>query len=218
MIRPLLRSVVLALVLATAGCTMMGYPAMGAPPAGPVAGIGEAGERGAGEPSAGERDGSAPGAEGREAGRSTARAEGGPRADDGSWRREPLSPSGNPDSYEVAGRRYHVMESADGHEETGLASWYGGAFDGRSTSSGEIFDSRLLTAAHRTLPLPSWVEVENLHNGRTVVVRVNDRGPFADPDERVLDVSEAAARELGMIGAGVARVRIRVLAAPRPSG
>jgi len=197
---------------------MMGYPGMGAPPARAGAGIGEAGEDGSVEPSAGERDGRVPAAEAGDGRRSAGTVAGGLRDEEGSWAPEPLSPSGNPDSYEVGGRRYHVMESADGHEETGLASWYGEAFDGRSTSSGEIFDSRLLTAAHRTLPLPSWVEVLNLDNGRSVVVRVNDRGPFADPDERILDVSESAARELGMIGAGVAPVRIRVLAAPRPSG
>lgn len=176
---------------------MMGYPTMGPAPADPDAASGAVAEA----------DGDA---------RSPAPGSDGPRADGGPYAPEPLSASGNPDSYEVDGRRYHVMASADGHVETGLASWYGKAFDGRRTSSGEIFDSRLLTAAHRTLPLPSWIEVRNLDNGRSVVVRVNDRGPFADPDERILDVSEAAARELGMVGAGVARVRIRVLAAPSP--
>lgn len=194
---------------------MMGYPSMGAP-AGPPAVVESDGDARA-DPSSGDGERRTPATEGGEGRRSTATEADRARNDDGGWAREPLSPSGNPDSYEVAGRRYHVMESVDDHEETGLASWYGEAFDGRSTSSGEIFDSRLLTAAHRTLPLPSWVEVENLTNGRTVVVRVNDRGPFADPDERILDVSEAAARQLGMIGAGVARVRIRVLAAPRPA-
>lgn len=128
---------------------------------------------------------------------------------------EPLSASGNPESYEVFGRTYRVLRSADGYVQEGRASWYGEEFAGRPTSSGEIFDPELLTAAHRTLPLPSWVEVENLENGRRVVVRVNDRGPFAEPDERILDLSEAAARELRIIGPGHARVRIRVLAAPR---
>lgn len=194
---PGVRLAVLLLCGAVPGCTMMGYPAMGPGPAEPDAASGAVAEADDGV-------------------RSPARGSDAPRVDRGPYASEPLSASGNPDSYEVDGRRYDVMTSADGHVESGLASWYGDAFDGRHTSSGEIFDSRLLTAAHRTLPLPSWIEVRNLDNGRSVVVRVNDRGPFADPDERILDVSEAAARELGMIGAGVARVRIRVLAAPRP--
>lgn len=192
---PGLRLAVLLLCGSVPGCTVLGYPAMGPAPTDPDAVSGAVAE-----------------ADGDE--RSPAPGSDGPLADGGPYVPEPLSESGNPDSYEVDGRRYRVMTSADGHVETGLASWYGTAFDGRRTSSGEIFDSRLLTAAHRTLPLPSWVEVRNLDNGRSVVVRVNDRGPFADPDERILDVSEAAARELGMVGAGVAPVRIRVLAAP----
>ena len=93
----------------------------------------------------------------------------------------------------------------------GYASWYGEEFEGRPTSSGEIFDPELLTAAHRSLPLPTWVEVTNLENQRRVVLRVNDRGPFADTERRIIDVSEAAARRLGLIGVGVARVRVRAL-------
>lgn len=193
---PRLRLAVLLLCGAVPGCTVVGYPAMGPAPPAPEAASGAVAEA----------DGDA---------RSPAPRSDGSLADGGPYAPEPLSASGNPDSYEIDGRRYRVMTSADGHVESGLASWYGKAFDGRPTSSGEIFDSRLLTAAHRTLPLPSWIEVRNLDNGRSVVVRVNDRGPFADPDERILDVSEAAARELGMVGAGVARVRIRVLSAPR---
>lgn len=124
---------------------------------------------------------------------------------------EPLSRYGNPRSYEVFGEEYHVLTTAEGYDEVGIASWYGDEFAGRPTSSGEVFDPILLTAAHRSLPLPTWVEVTNLANGRTVIVRVNDRGPFARTHERIIDLSEAAARRLDMIGAGTARVRIRAL-------
>ena len=121
------------------------------------------------------------------------------------------------DSYEVFGRRYRVLDSADGYRQVGLASWYGGEFAGRPTSSGEIFDPDGLTAAHRTLPLETWVEVTNLANGRRIVVRVNDRGPFADPERRIIDLSHGAAKALGMVGAGVVRVEVRALAGP-PAG
>jgi rare lipoprotein A len=174
---------------ALAGCTMVGFPSPVIPgPTGPV-----------------EESPSATGAD----------VYGDPSPDAEALPREPLSPSGNPDSYEVDGHTYHVLADAEGYTQEGLASWYGEEFAGRRTSSGEPFDPDRLTAAHRTIPLPSWVEVENLDNGRRVVVRVNDRGPFADPDRRIIDLSEAAARELGMIGAGVARVRIEVLVTPR---
>jgi rare lipoprotein A len=95
-----------------------------------------------------------------------------------------------------------------GGVEVGLASWYGPAFHGRRTSSGEIYDMHQLTAAHRDLPLGTWVMVTNLDNGRSVEVRVNDRGPFV-PD-RIVDVSYGAGRLLGMIGAGVVPVRVTV--------
>ena len=124
---------------------------------------------------------------------------------------EPRSRSGNPESYKVFGITYRVADSAEGYDEVGYASWYGQEFEGRPTSSGEIFDPELLTAAHRSLPLPTWVEVTNLENQRRVVLRVNDRGPFADTERRIIDVSEAAARRLGLIGVGVARVRVRAL-------
>lgn len=121
------------------------------------------------------------------------------------------APRPGPDSYEVRGRRYTVLASAEGYREAGIASWYGHEFAGRPTSSGEIFDPDLLTAAHRSLPLSTWVEVINLDNGRRVVVRVNDRGPFADVERRIIDLSREAARQLGMIGAGIARVQVRAL-------
>jgi len=99
---------------------------------------------------------------------------------------------------------------AVGWEETGNASWYGHPYHGRRTASGEVYDMRQMTAAHRTLPFGTWVLVENRLDGRTAQVRINDRGPFVD--DRVLDLSAAAARTLGAIGPGVIPVRLRVLA------
>lgn len=126
-------------------------------------------------------------------------------------RAEPRSPYGNPDSYEVFGKRYRVMDSSDGYVERGVASWYGREFHGRRTSSGESYDMHALSAAHRTLPLPTYVEVTNLENGRKVVVRINDRGPFHG--DRIIDLSYAAAVKLGMAGKGTARVEVRALKA-----
>lgn len=114
-------------------------------------------------------------------------------------------------SYEVFGRRYRVLDSADGYRKRGLASWYGDAFHGRPTASGETYDMYGISAAHRTLPLHTWVEVSNLDNGRRLVLRVNDRGPFADTSNRILDLSYGAARELGVVGPGLARVEVRAL-------
>lgn len=119
-------------------------------------------------------------------------------------------------TYEVFGVRYAVLASAADYLEVGVASWYGEEFAGRPTASGEIFDPDQLTAAHRSLPLSTWVEVKNLDNGRSLVLRVNDRGPFAHTAERIIDVSEAAARELGFMRAGTARVEVRSV--PAPSG
>jgi rare lipoprotein A len=113
--------------------------------------------------------------------------------------------------YEVFGERYRVLDSAEGYRERGLASWYGPGFDGRPTSSGEVFDMNRPSAAHRTLPLHTWVEVTNLENGRRMVLRVNDRGPFADTDRRIIDLSRAAALELDVVGPGTARVEVRAL-------
>jgi rare lipoprotein A len=124
-------------------------------------------------------------------------------------REEPLAPYGNMPEYEVLGTVYRRMENTEGYEEEGLASWYGEEFQGRRTSSGEAYDMYAMTAAHRTLPLPSYVEITNVDNGKRVVVRVNDRGPFHGG--RLIDVSYAAAHRLGMLGRGTARVRIRVL-------
>lgn len=121
----------------------------------------------------------------------------------------PRSRYGNPPSYEVFGQTYHVMDSADGHVERGIASWYGSKFHGRRTSSGETYDMYAMTAAHKHLPLPTWVEVRHLENNRRIVVKVNDRGPFVD--NRIIDLSYAAAARLGMMEAGIAPVEIRTV-------
>lgn len=126
-------------------------------------------------------------------------------------RAEMPSATGNMEEYEREGRRYRVLESSYRYDERGLASWYGEEFHGRPTSSGEPFDMYAMTAAHRTLPLPTYVRVTNLANGRSVVVRVNDRGPFRDPENRIIDVSYAAAVRLGMVREGTANVRVEAL-------
>ncbi|MBN1237255.1 MAG: septal ring lytic transglycosylase RlpA family protein [Gammaproteobacteria bacterium] len=125
----------------------------------------------------------------------------------------PRSARGNPPFYEVLGKRYHVLDSSDGYKERGIASWYGRDFHTLPTSSGEPYDMYAMTAAHKTLPLPTWVEVTNLANGRRVIVRVNDRGPFVD--DRIIDLSYSAAEALDMIRDGTARVEVRALGAPR---
>ena len=122
-------------------------------------------------------------------------------------RPEPLAAYGNHSPYSVEGQTYHVLPTASDYVEKGLASWYGAKFHGRPTSSGEPFDMYRVSAAHRTLPLPSWVEVKNLENGRTLVVRVNDRGPFVG--DRIIDLSYAAAVKLGVLEAGTAPVEVR---------
>ena len=117
--------------------------------------------------------------------------------------------SESPSSYVVKGKRYHVNQPAPGHVENGTASWYGKRFHGRRTSSGERFDMHAMTAAHKKLPLASLIQVTNLENGRSTVVRVNDRGPFHG--NRVLDLSFAAASQLDMVDKGMAKVEIQVL-------
>jgi rare lipoprotein A len=126
-------------------------------------------------------------------------------------RTEPPSRAGNMAQYEQSGRTYRVLESSYGYDERGIASWYGEGFHGRPTSSGEAYDMHQLSAAHRTLPLPTYVEVTNLSNGRRVIVRVNDRGPFHEPDARIIDLSYAAAVKLGMGRSGTAPVRVRAI-------
>lgn len=119
---------------------------------------------------------------------------------------EPPSRYGNPDSYVVFGERYHVLGSADDFRQRGDASWYGTKFHGRRTSSGETYDMYLMTAAHKTLPLPTYVRVTNLDNDKSIIVRVNDRGPFHDG--RIIDLSYAAALKLDVVSTGTAPVEI----------
>jgi rare lipoprotein A len=119
------------------------------------------------------------------------------------------SQRGNPSSYVVFGKRYYVLDSSDGFVQRGIASWYGTKFHGRDTSSGEIYNMHAMTAAHKTLPIPVYVQVKNLDNGRSTVVRVNDRGPFISG--RIIDLSYAAAKKLGVDGPGTANVEIRVV-------
>ncbi len=132
-------------------------------------------------------------------------------------RHEPRARSGNKPVYEVFGKRYRTLESARGFEQTGIASWYGTKFHGRPTASGEIYDVAKMTAAHKHLPLPTYVEVTNLENGRKAIVKVNDRGPFHG--DRIIDLSYAAAVKLGFAQKGTARVRIRAIdpSAPPPT-
>lgn len=122
---------------------------------------------------------------------------------------EPLSHYGNPDTYQVNGKRYDVMTSASGYRTRGLASWYGTKFHAKRTSSGEHYDMYALTAAHRTLPLPTYLRVKNLSNGKTAIVKVNDRGPFHS--DRILDLSYGAAVKLGIFPKGTTLVEIEAL-------
>jgi len=124
-------------------------------------------------------------------------------------RQEPRSAHGNPPFYEVMGQRYTVLAAADGYLERGVASWYGPTFHGGSTSSGEPYDMYGMTAAHKTLPLPTYVRVTNLRNGKSVVVRVNDRGPFVA--NRLIDLSYTAASRLDMLREGTTLVEVRAL-------
>ncbi len=122
---------------------------------------------------------------------------------------EPPSRSGNADSYVVFGRRYRVKETSEGYREQGTASWYGKDFHGRKTSSGPRYNMFDLTAAHKSLPIPTYVRVSNLTNGRDVVVKVTDRGPFVG--NRLIDLSYTAAERLGMLGKGTAQVEVTAL-------
>jgi rare lipoprotein A len=185
----------LATALALTGCALVGYPS--------------------GHPSW------TPGPAGSSSGASAAGASPGPDSavlpdpvnpediPDAVPRKEPLSPYGNPPEYQRDGVTYHVLKSAKGYDAEGIASWYGPEFQGKRTSSGEPYDMYAMTAAHKTLPLPTYVEVTNLENGRKVVVRVNDRGPFKK--NRLIDLSYVAALKLGIVGSGTARVRVRAL-------
>jgi rare lipoprotein A len=122
---------------------------------------------------------------------------------------EPRSSRGNPVSYEVFGKRYYILPTAEGYKERGVASWYGPDFHTRPTSSGEPYDMYAMTAAHKTLPIPAYARVTTLSNGRSVVVRINDRGPFVD--NRIIDLSYSAAWKLDMTRAGTAFVEVEVI-------
>jgi rare lipoprotein A len=122
---------------------------------------------------------------------------------------EPRSARGNPAFYDVLGKRYFVLPTAEGYLERGVASWYGPGFHAATTSNGERYDMYAMTAAHTTLPLPSYVQVTNLRNGRSVVVRVNDRGPFKS--SRIIDLSYTAASKLGMLKDGTTFVEVRAI-------
>jgi rare lipoprotein A len=124
-------------------------------------------------------------------------------------RDEPVSPYGNPPFYTVNGRTYSTLTSSAGYVERGIASWYGVKFHGKRTSSGEPYDMYSVSAAHKTLPLPSYVRVTNLENGRSLIVRVNDRGPFIG--DRLIDLSYAAAAKLGILERGTGPVEVRAL-------
>jgi len=124
-------------------------------------------------------------------------------------RYEPRARNGNPPFYDVMGKRYFVLSSGVGYVERGVASWYGPGFHKVRTSTGEPYDMYAMTAAHKTLPLPAYVRVTNLQNGRSIVVRVNDRGPFVG--NRIIDLSYTAASKLDMLRNGTAMVEVRTL-------
>jgi rare lipoprotein A len=122
---------------------------------------------------------------------------------------EPRAKYGNMASYVVFGRRYRTMQSSNHYQAIGIASWYGTKFHSHLTSSGERYNMLAMTAAHKTLPLPTYVQVTNLRNHKQVIVKVNDRGPFES--NRLIDLSYVAAKKLGMLGRGTAPVRIRAI-------
>jgi len=124
----------------------------------------------------------------------------------------PPTPPGHPKPYRVNGTWYQPIPRARGFEQEGMASWYGSEFHGRKTSNGEIYNMHSMTAAHKTLPLGTYVRVHNLRNGRTLDVRINDRGPFVSG--RIIDLSYAAATALGVVGPGTAPVKIEALGTP----
>ncbi|MDF1757643.1 MAG: septal ring lytic transglycosylase RlpA family protein [Legionellaceae bacterium] len=121
----------------------------------------------------------------------------------------PLSRYGNPATYSVDGEKYNVMLNADGYHDRGIASWYGTKFHTKRTSSGEKYDMYALTAAHKTLPLPTYIKVRNLENNREAIIKVNDRGPFHEG--RILDLSYGAANKLGIFPKGTAMVEIEAI-------
>lgn len=129
-------------------------------------------------------------------------------------RNDPVTRAGNKNPYRVLGKTYHLLPTAQGYKAEGIASWYGTKFHGRPTANGESYNIYAMTAAHKTLPIPAYARVTNLENGRSVVVRINDRGPFHD--DRLIDLSYAAAVKLGYASKGTARVRVEVIDARTP--
>lgn len=122
---------------------------------------------------------------------------------------EPLSKYGNPDTYKVLGKRYYTLDKSKGFKQTGLASWYGTKFHGKRTSSGEPYDMYALTGAHKTLPLPTYAKITNKANNKSIIVKINDRGPFHS--DRIVDLSYAAASKLGLLGHGTAHVELAAI-------
>jgi rare lipoprotein A len=123
--------------------------------------------------------------------------------------------AGNPSTYVVRGKRYYVRKSSTGFVQRGIASWYGKKFHGRKTSNGETYNMYAMSAAHKTLPIPTYLQVTNLDNGKQVIVRVNDRGPFHD--NRIIDLSYSAAKKLDIVGHGTGRVEIRAIEPGQPA-
>jgi len=126
---------------------------------------------------------------------------------------EPKSLYGNPESYVALGKRYFVSADSKNYHEIGIASWYGTKFHQKRTSSGEAYDMFKMTAAHKSLPLPTYLRVTNLDNGKEIIVRVNDRGPFRD--NRLIDLSYAAASRLGIVENGTAAVEVEAINFPK---
>lgn len=122
---------------------------------------------------------------------------------------EPKSKYGNPDSYKVLGKRYYTMDKSSGFKQTGLASWYGTKFHGKRTSSGEPYNMYAMTGAHKTLPLPTYARVTNKANNKSIILKINDRGPFHS--DRIIDLSYAAASKLGVLGMGTAKVELTAI-------
>ena len=122
---------------------------------------------------------------------------------------EPLTVAGNKNPYTVFGKTYHLLPSAEKYRQVGIASWYGTKFHGNPTSNGEIYDMYAMTGAHKTLPIPSYVRVTNLENNRSIVIRINDRGPFHR--DRIIDLSYVGALKLGFADQGTARVEVQAL-------
>jgi len=131
-------------------------------------------------------------------------------------RYEPWSPSVNPKSYRVLGKEYYVLASNKGYQKQGIASWYGTKFHNKKTATGEDYDMYAMTAAHKTLPIPSYARVTNLDNNRSIVVKINDRGPFHE--QRIIDLSYVAAIKLGIEKAGTGRVEVTAVQAKKTAG